>query len=153
METTLVFSIRYHNSRKGIRSATEKLGFKDLDKVDVDFLDIGLMPRQIEGAEKDKNWVEIIKGIIREGMDANDFKIVAVDSLEALYSLTDLEKPRRELFHLFGFLRELGATTFFISEGPPGYANPTSFGADFLADGIIFLKCFERMTRSSCAFR
>ncbi len=40
-------------------------------------------------------------------------------------------------------MREFGATTFFISESPPGNANPTSFGADFLADGIIFLKRFE----------
>ena len=81
-----------------------------------------------------------LHGLRRIGCHAH-FDLIAIDSLEALYSLSRIENPRRELFHFFGFLRSLNATSFLISEIPSG--SHGAFGRydeEFLADGILHLK-------------
>jgi len=71
----------------------------------------------------------------------NHFDLIAIDSLEALYSLSHMENPRRELFHFFGFLRSLNATSLLISEVPSGsHAAFGRYDEEFLADGILHLK-------------
>ena len=67
------------------------------------------------------------------------FEILVLDSLAALYALSDLKNPRNDLFLFFENLRELGITIFLISEmGKDG-----EFGQhgveEFLADGIVHL--------------
>jgi len=75
----------------------------------------------------------------------NAFDLVAIDSLAALYSLSRLNNPRRELFHFFGFLKSLHATCFLISEVPSGdHGKLSSFEEEFLADGILYLGHFEK---------
>jgi len=75
----------------------------------------------------------------------NHFDLVAIDSLAALYSLSHLDHPRRDLFHFFGFLKSLGATCFLISEVPTGNNGKlSSFDEEFLADGILVLRHFEK---------
>jgi len=75
----------------------------------------------------------------------NKFDLVALDSLAALYSLSHLSNPRRELFHFFAFLRSLDATCFLISELPSGDDGKLStFDEEFLADRVLFLRQFEK---------
>ena len=81
--------------------------------------------------------------IVREAVTTNAYDLLALDSLDALYSLVGLENPRRELFHLFGTLKDLGLTSFLISEIPFGSRKITQFGEDFLADGIVHLRHVE----------
>ncbi|MCK5038031.1 MAG: circadian clock protein KaiC, partial [Thermoplasmata archaeon] len=50
----------------------------------------------------------------------------------------DVDNRRAELFHFFGWLRELGVTTFLIAEASD-QANIVH-DEDFLADGIIRLR-------------
>ena len=47
------------------------------------------------------------------------------------------------LFHFFGFLRDLGATTFLISEIPMGSDRLVAYQEDFLSDGILYLRQYE----------
>ncbi len=157
MKTTFVYSLMYNNARKGlkslyvsleesyqdIRSAMEMLGMKNVSESDLYILDIGRMRLEIGDVEKKKDWIEILEKIIREGVESCGYSIVALDSLEALYALSGLENPRRDLFHFFGFFKDLGTTTFFISEVPFGNSGLARNGEDFLADGIVHLKHFE----------
>ncbi len=157
MKTTFLYHLMYHNAKRGIRSlyvsleesyqdiksAMEKLGYKGVNESELYILDIGRMRLEIGQMEKDKDWMEIIQRIIREGVESCNYQIITVDSLEALYALGGLQNPRRDLFHFLGFFKDLGTTTFFISEVPFGQNNLSRFGEDFLSDGIIYLKHFE----------
>lgn len=66
--------------------------------------------------------------------------LIAIDSLNALYSLTDLDEPRRQIFNFFEDLRTIGATTFLVAETLRGGVG---FGPhrveEFLSDGIVHL--------------
>jgi len=80
---------------------------------------------------------------VKEAVNTNHYDILALDSLDALYSLMGLHNPRRELFHLFGALKDMGLTVFLIAEIPFGSNQITEFGEDFLADGILHLRQVE----------
>ncbi len=47
------------------------------------------------------------------------------------------------MFHFLGSLKELGLTTFLISETPFGSTRLAQWGEDFLADGILHLRQVE----------
>ena len=71
--------------------------------------------------------------------------IVVIDSLTALYSLTELKNPRSEIFYLFEYLREIGLTAFIISEEVEFDAPHSGLGIEnYLVDGIIHLHHSER---------
>ena len=67
--------------------------------------------------------------------------VFVLDSLAALYSLSDFKNVRSELFFFFEALRELKVTTILLTEILD--SSKESFGIhgveDFLADGIIHL--------------
>jgi circadian clock protein KaiC len=157
MKTSLAFSILYHNSRSGRRglyitleesgedllAAMEKMGMSDFRESDLYVLDLGRIRLELSEGELDRDWLSIFKGILEEAVRASSYSLLALDSLEALLTLEGALDPRRELFHLFGFLKELGLTAFLISEVPFGSKRLTDHGVDFLADGIILLKQLE----------
>jgi KaiC/GvpD/RAD55 family RecA-like ATPase len=71
--------------------------------------------------------------------------ILIFDSLTAIYSLTELNNPRNEIFYMFESLRDMGLTSFFISEEATLDQHNANFGMEsFLADGIIHLQLTER---------
>ena len=71
--------------------------------------------------------------------------IIILDSLTALYSLTELKDPRSEIFYLFEFLRDLGLTAFVISEESELNSAYSRFGIEsYLVDGILHLQLTER---------
>lgn len=157
MKTTLAYSILHSNAsngskalfitleedQKGIASAMEELGMKSLDESNLYILDVGQIRREHRSEEVAKDWFDILSKYIEQRVKEDKFDIVAIDSLAALYSLFKLENPRRDLYHFFGFLKDLGTTTFMVSEIPYGKDQLVSFGEDFLADGILLLKQYE----------
>ena len=76
-----------------------------------------------------------------EGVD-----LVVIDSLEALDVLAKFQDRRSDLFHFFQWLRDLGTTTFVLTEAAPEAAFPAlepgqnRDDAGYLADGIVHLK-------------
>lgn len=159
MKTALTFSILHENVRAGskalyisleesqedLRAAMSDLGMAGLDDMELYILDIGKIRLEHKEEELQKNWLEILEKYIEQRVRVNSFDLVAVDSLAALYSLSRLEHPRRDLFHFFGFLRSLDATTFLISEVPSGGDGRLGrYDEEFLCDGIFFLKHFEK---------
>jgi len=157
-KTSLTFSIFYHNAKAGskalyitleeghdhLREAMEGLGMTDLDDLPLYILDIAKIRLEHKEEEGQKNWIEILQKYIGQRVRQSKFDLVAVDSLSALYALSPMPNQRRELFHLFGFLKGLGTTTFLIAELPSDTARLAPFDEDFLADGVVLLRQQER---------
>jgi KaiC/GvpD/RAD55 family RecA-like ATPase len=159
MKTALTFSILYENVKAGskalyisleesqedLRAAMTDLGMTGLEDMELYVLDIGKIRLEHKDEELSKNWFDVLRKYIDQRVRMNGFDLVAIDSLEALYSVGHLDNPRRELFHFFGFLKSLQATCFLISEVPSGGNDRlSSFDEEFLADGILVLRHFEK---------
>ena len=111
MKTALTFSILHDNVKAGskalyisleesqddLRAAMTDLGLADLDDLELYILDIGKIRLEHKDEELSKNWLEILQKYIDQRVRMNGFDLVAVDSLEALYSLSRLDHPRRDL--------------------------------------------------------
>jgi len=94
---------------------------------------------------KKGNWMDALLTQIQNYKKAIDFEILVIDSLDALYALTTIEDPRTEIFHFFRGLRNLGITTFIITEMPQSKKEFGKYDVEsFLSDGIIHL-AIERL--------
>jgi len=112
---------------------------KDIE--DVVVIDLGKVRKEALTLERTNiDWLHSILNTIKSYKKTFGCELLVLDSLSALYSLTQFKNPRAELFYFFEKLREFGITTFLISEMPAG---TESFGIynveDFLADGILHL--------------
>ncbi len=86
------------------------------------------------------NWLNDIQKLIIDRVEFGDLDLVVIDSLNGLYALTEFENPRKELFHFFGFLREINVTSFLIVETQATSPILSEYGVEqFLSDGIIEL--------------
>jgi circadian clock protein KaiC len=156
-KTSLLFHLFYHNVKAGskalfitleegaesLRASMEDVGMTGLDDLPLYILDVAKIRLEHKEEETQKDWIEILQKYISQRVKQNRFDLVAVDSLSALYALTQAPNPRRELFHLFAFLKNLDATTFLVSEMPHDASRLAPFDEDFLADGVLLLKQHE----------
>ncbi len=158
MKTSLLLWMMHENAREhgtkslyvsleqgvdSLRAGAARMGMRDLNESHVYILDMGQLRRGMERSEATKDWVTILLEIIKEAVNSSGYEVLALDSLEALYALTEMKTPRREMFHFLSGLRELGLTTFLITETPFGSTRLSQWGEDFLADGIINLRQVE----------
>ncbi|MCK4717295.1 MAG: circadian clock protein KaiC [Thermoplasmata archaeon] len=163
LKSSLVFSMLHHNtrgdkqgvyitleqSRTSLYTHMRKLGI-DAEEMDekLHVLDLGFLRKELQAAGgEEENWLEFIKKVIKGYVEKSGVSIIGVDSLNALYTMSDLANPRKEIFHFFELMRDMGATCFFISE-THGEGDMTFYGVEeFLSDGIIQLT-MERTGRS-----
>ncbi|MFH0978256.1 MAG: ATPase domain-containing protein [Candidatus Woesearchaeota archaeon] len=120
---------------------------KDSGKGGVIISDLGDLRKEIKdskmGASGD--WWVFIRNVLSSIKKEIDFKILVLDSLDALYVLSNFEEARNKLFYLFEYLRDLNVTSFLISEMPlDGHRYGRFEVEDYLADGIIMLRLVER---------
>jgi KaiC/GvpD/RAD55 family RecA-like ATPase len=72
------------------------------------------------------------------------YEILVLDSLDVLEMAAQMGDSRRtELFYLFEWLRNLGITSFLISETSPEAMLENKYDEGYLADGVISLKLQE----------
>ncbi len=148
-----VVYISLEQSRESLINQMLSLGM-DIDKLpkncEFNIFDWGLMRRIVKdaGRQEDINWINAIINPVKEFAKNKKLDFVILDSLNALYAISNLKNPRNQLFFLFEAMRELGATTLAISE--TSY-NSMQFGTydveGFLADCIIHLS-MERIGRT-----
>ncbi len=158
MKTSLILWMMHENARlngtkalyisleqsvDSLRAGSARMGMKQLDDAHVYILDLGQLRRGMERSETTKDWVTILLEIIKEAVNSSGYQVLALDSLEALYALTEMKNPRREMFHFLTALKELELTTFLITETPFGAQRLAQWGEDFLADGILQLRLVE----------
>ncbi len=106
-------------------------------------VDLGALRKQIKDTKigEQGDWINVIKNIIRRFKEEARLDMITLDSLSALYILSRFENPRLELFHIFEFFRDIGITSFLISEMPLDKSKFSEYGVeDYLADGILYLE-------------
>src|SRR2546422_2653993 len=123
-----------------LKAGASRMGMNTLHDSSVYLLDMGQPCRGLARSESSKDWFTILFEIIKEAVSASGYGVLALDSLEALYALSEIKTPRREMFHFLSSIKELGLTTFLIAEQPFGSTRLAQWGADFLADGILNLR-------------
>lgn len=86
------------------------------------------------------NLIKKVKYYVDDLLKREDYDLMTIDPLNALYSLTTIKNSRREVHHFFEALREMGITSFLISEMYQGDNRFGKYGVEeFLADAIIHL--------------
>tara|TARA_Y100000310_G_scaffold318712_1_gene373102 strand:+ start:814 stop:1629 length:816 start_codon:yes stop_codon:yes gene_type:complete len=110
--------------------------------------DVGAIRKQIKGLKVSPggDWLNVIKNIVQKIKKGCGCDLFALDSLSALYILSNFGKEvRSRLFYIFEFLRDLELTSFLISEMPLTKTKYSEYEVeDFLSDGIILLQLTER---------
>lgn len=140
---TKVLYISIEESRESLLIAMKNLGMTDIDPSKIFIVDIGRLRLEHSDADIGRDWFRILKEYLRKKVEVEGIEIVVIDSLTAIYALTELDNPRQDLFHFFGFLKRLEVTSILLSETE---ANSNSFGPyheDFLSDGALLLKFVE----------
>lgn len=113
-------------------------------------VDLGAIRKKFGDAKfsSSSDWLNAIKNLTTKIVEDTKCSLFVLDSLSALYALSKFQEPRTKLFFIFEFLRELGLTSFLVSESPPEKAKFTEFGVEeYLADGILRLQLTERYRR------
>jgi len=159
LKSTLVYRILYNEarehgaaglylsmeqSRKSLLAQMAALGLDPAKAKSLHVIDVRSLRRELEGSSDKPHWLLGIRQQLVRYKQELGCDLLAVDSLDALYALTPFENPRNEIFQFLEDLRELGATTFLVSEMP---GDRRTFGAynveEFLADGILHLRIKE----------
>jgi KaiC/GvpD/RAD55 family RecA-like ATPase len=158
MKSSLAFSILYHSTKEqGLKSLyisaeqskesllrqVSSLGLSVEGLDDLNIVDLATL-RHEAGGVTEENWISTLKDLLARYVEEYGCQLLAVDSLDALYALSDLTNPRNEIFNFFEALRGLNLSSFLVSEMP---RNGTSFGKfdveEFLSDGIVHLRLKE----------
>jgi KaiC/GvpD/RAD55 family RecA-like ATPase len=91
------------------------------------------------------DWLSAIKNMVSKLKLESKCDLFALDSMAALYVLSEFEKPRAKIFHIFEFLRDLKLTSFILSEMPLDQSRYSQYEIEgFLADGILYLQLAKR---------
>jgi KaiC/GvpD/RAD55 family RecA-like ATPase len=109
--------------------------------------DLGDLRKEIKDTKMGSSgdWWVFIRNVLSSIKKEIDFKLLVVDSLDALYVLSNFEEARNKLFYMFEFFRDLNVTSFLISEMPLDGKRYGRFEVeDYLADGVIMLRLVER---------
>jgi len=160
MKSTLAYYLLFNNAKKfkkrGIYVTLEqtrvsllehmiKLGMDPRTLTDSGIVVIDMTRLRKESSGKasatEINWVDSILSTVETYKNKYGCEILVLDSLAALYSLATFKNPRSDIFFFFERMREMGMSTFIISEMlDPDKQLFGMFGVeDFLSDGIIHL--------------
>lgn len=129
--------------KDSLLTGMNRLKIDDFDEKDLFIVDLAKLRMEYDEVDQMQDWMRFVTEYLTRRVKEDNVEIVIVDSLTALYSLIEMEKPRQQLFHFFGFLKRLGVTSFLISEMYPGSEAFGPYREDFLADGNIMLKLHD----------
>ena len=155
MKSSFAFNCHYQNAvhneiggvyvtleqgREGLLVHMENLGM-DVSSVEkyLSVVDLSLIRKNLDKLGQ-QTWMQIFKMYAQNLKNNMNYEILVLDSLPVLELLAEFDEPRNELFHFFEWLRDLGVTSFLITETSPKDDKYGRYGEDFLSDGIIHLK-------------
>ncbi|MCX8173013.1 MAG: AAA family ATPase [Thermoplasmata archaeon] len=157
MKSSFTYSVLYHSAKKGMKGMyitleqsresllehMQKLGFTDYVSENLIVVDLAKVRKDMgvqQGEQKEIDWLGSLINALKAYKNMFGCEIMVLDSLAALYSLTDFKNPRSDLFSFFEKVRDLGLTALLISEMPTDKQVFGLYGIeDFLSDGIIHL--------------
>jgi len=161
MKTSLTYHILHANALDGMRGLyvsleqsraslvdhTEGLGYRLEDTGgNLSILDLGMLRKKLTGPTE-QPWMDLFKLYTQGIRKSFDYRLLVLDSLDALEILAKFREPRRDMFSLIHWLRDLHCTAFLLGElptdsGPNGSAR-TAYARhkeEYLADGILHLR-------------
>lgn len=162
MKTSLTYHILHANALQGRRGLyvsleqnraslldhTEGLGYRlEAANGNLSVLDLGTLRKKL-AASGEQPWMDLFKLYTQGIRKSFDYRLLVLDSLDALEILAKFREARKDMFSLVQWLRGLGCTTFLLGELP---TDPTSgtvarrqgfakHKEDYLADGIVHLR-------------
>src|SRR2546428_4252851 len=137
MKTSLILWMMHENARlNGVKSlyvsleqdmdslkaGAARMGMKNLHESSVYILDMGQLRRGLQRSESSKDWFTILFEIIKEAVSSSGYGVLGLDSLEALYALSEIKTPRRGIFPFPPPTKEPGPPTFPSPQQP--FARP-----------------------------
>ncbi len=159
MKTSLTYHILHENARHGEKGLyvsleqsraslldhTEGLGYRLQDVGErLSILDLAALRKTLAGPAE-QPWMDLFK-LYASGLRTSfGYRLLVIDSLDALEILAKFQDVRKELFALVRWLRGLEATTFLLGElpsddGAAGRAVFAKHKEEYLADGVIHLR-------------
>jgi KaiC/GvpD/RAD55 family RecA-like ATPase len=156
MKSSFAFSILYQNAlHEGRKSAyftleqskdillehMGELGFTDEKAFkNMMILDMGTVRKNLNFLQARGTWIELFKMYASNFMKAENISLLVVDSLDVMETMAKFSDRRTDLYYLFEWLRDLGATSLIVSESPADAPVTGHFPEEaYLADGIIQL--------------
>ncbi len=160
MKSSLAFNILYHHgkndgvqglyvtleqSRKSLVTHMKGLGMDPADVVEaVNIQDFSRIRRGIQELEEKAGsseggppWMDVLKKHLLDLKDETNYELLVIDSLPVLETIADMKNRRTDLFHMFGWLKNLDVTTLIVHEISP---DPNIVhDEDYLADGLFNL--------------
>ncbi len=130
--------ITLEQERDSLMEQMDRLGMPIADlESKLSVVDIGYLRLNAEAMDYGESWNSVFRMYIENMKESQGYDVLVIDSLAAVEVLSDVKNKRAELFHLFGWLRDLGVTTFIITEAAS--SQDIVRDEDFLADGVIHL--------------
>ena len=160
MKSSVSYSLLYQNalqnhtksvymtleqSRENLLQQMYAMGMdKEEVKEYVHILDLGLIRKSLTQLSAKGTWLQVFKMYAESLKHSLGYEILVVDSLDVLEMAAQMGENRRsDLFFLFEWLRQLGITTFLLSETSPDKMFENKYDEGYLADGVISLKLHE----------
>lgn len=128
-------SLEFQMSRMNMdpKTVSGVLRVQDLSRIRKGIDELRGRPRF--GKEMERPWMDVLKKILEDLREAENYELLAVDSLPILEIISKLKDRRIQLFHFFEWLRDLNLTTFIVTETSPQMGEVHD--EDYLADGVI----------------
>src|SRR3989449_2048604 len=138
--------VSLEETKPSLENQMAAMGFDmELARRAIHILDVGTIQKEL-GRSATKPWMDFLRRTIETKQKIEGIDLVVIDSMEALDVLAKFQDRRSELFHFFQWLRDLGTTTFVLTEAAPEPVFPAMSpeqnrdDAGYLADGIVHLK-------------
>jgi KaiC/GvpD/RAD55 family RecA-like ATPase len=157
MKSSVCYSILYNNakhhgtrsvymtleqSKENLLQQMNLMGLSDpvvQEKVYV--LDLATIRKNVTEMMSKGSWLQVFKMYAETIKKDQGYDLLVLDSLDVLEMAAQLNNDRRnDLFYLFMWLRNMGITSFLISETSPDQMFNSRFEEGYLADGVIALK-------------
>jgi len=126
-------------SMKSLLSQQEDMG-RPIDpsvKRNLIVADVGRIRAAMDKFSTNNDWMTALKSYVEYLVEKSRVQLMVIDSLPVLEILSGETNRREFLFDLFEWIRDLGTTTFLISEKK---SLDTEYGEEeFLADGVFQL--------------
>ena len=133
--------VTLEQSRNSLLRQMEKMGMRTEDvKHSLHILDLGLIRKSLKQVSGGDSWMQVFKGYITSLKNDLNFDIIAIDSLGVLEAISEMGNRRTDMFYLFEWLRDLGATVLLVSEVSPDRLFSGAYDEGYLADTIITLR-------------
>ena len=133
--------VTLEQSRSSLLRQMEKMGMRTEDvKHSLHILDLGIIRKNLKHVSGGDSWMQVFKGYITSLKNDLNFDIIAIDSLGVLETMSEMDNRRTDMFYLFEWLRDLGATVLLISEVSPDRLFSGAYDEGYLADTIVTLK-------------